>query len=69
MSNTKLKGSFGEPLSRSVGSSWTRRELQALKRAGRCNSVSQVIRSLIQPEKLEQLILETEAMAKAKGWD
>lgn len=54
-------GTFGEPVRRTVGSTWTDRELRALKVKAKFGSVARVIRTLIPPETLAQLIRETES--------
>ena len=54
-------GSFGDPIRMTQGSTWTDRELRAIKRRARFTSEAAVIRSLIPPEAPEDLIRETEA--------
>lgn len=60
---TTARGSFGEPLRRSFGVSFTTREIHALRRGSRFGSVSKLVRTLIDPEKFEELISRTEAAA------
>ena len=54
-------GTFGDPIRRSVGSTWTEREYRALKARAQFGSVARVIRTLIPPETLLELIRTTEA--------
>jgi len=54
-------GTFGEPIRRSIGSTWTEREFRALKAKARYGSVSRVIRGLIPPETLIELIRVAES--------
>jgi hypothetical protein len=58
------RGSFGDPIRRTVGSTWTERELRAITRAAKFGSRARVIRSLIDPAKLEGLISETESQQR-----
>ena len=62
--NEKSTGSFGEPIRRSVGSTWTHREYRALKKTAGFGSMAKAIRSLIHVERLEQLIRDSEANAR-----
>ena len=57
-------GTLGEPIRRSVGSTWTEREFRALKAKARYGSVSKVIRDLIPPELLVDLIHANESSLK-----
>lgn len=58
------RGSFGEPLRRSFGVSFTNREMVALRRGSNFGSVSKLIRTLLDVPEFEKLITRTEAAAR-----
>ena len=58
------RGTFGDPITRSTGSTWTQREFQAIKARARFGSTAKVIRSLIDHDMLRKLIADTEAEKK-----
>lgn len=60
-----VKGTFGDAVRRSTGSTWTQREYQAICWRARYASKAKVIRQLIDPNALKELIRETEAERKA----
>lgn len=57
------RGTFAEAILNPITSTWTNREAKAIRRRGIYSSNANVIRGLLDPEKVEALIRETERQA------
>lgn len=64
VASVEHRGAFGDPIRRTVGSTWTERELRAITKAAKFGSRAKVIRSLIDHEKLAAMIHNTEAQTR-----